>query len=154
MVAVATRRWPARRLLLATSSTLPPAIWAAIPARLTGVQRAQPALATRSRCCGWSTTAAAPLSPTAPPTHGAPEPGCQADVVQRPSNGVVRRCHLHRSLRLLVMCDHKQQQCLLAYAAAVPDGRSMGLLGLPALRHVRRRGRLSSAPATARWPAR
>jgi len=51
---------------LPVSRTAPPARWAAIPARLTGVQRAQPSLATRSRWAGWSTTAAAPLSPTTP----------------------------------------------------------------------------------------
>src|SRR5215207_1693381 len=45
---------------------LPPARWAAIPARLTGVQRAQPALATRRRCSAGSTAAAAPFRPTAP----------------------------------------------------------------------------------------
>src|SRR5829696_8584635 len=65
-VAVATPRWVARRPLLPASRTAPPATCAAIPARLTGVQRAQPALATRRRWAGWSTTAAAPLRPTAP----------------------------------------------------------------------------------------
>jgi hypothetical protein len=65
-VAPATPRWLARRPLLPASSTAPPARWAAIPARFTGVQRAHPVLATRSRCSGASTTAAAPLRPTAP----------------------------------------------------------------------------------------
>src|SRR4029450_10969321 len=58
--------WPATRPLLAPSSTAPPATCAAMPARLTGVQRFQPASATRSRCLGSSTWAAAPLRPTAP----------------------------------------------------------------------------------------
>src|SRR5215217_3037022 len=66
MVAVATPRWLATRPLLAASRIVPPARWAAIPAKFTGVHRAQPALATRRRCWGWSTAAAAPLSPTAP----------------------------------------------------------------------------------------
>src|SRR5215203_4084992 len=65
-VAWVTPCWLATRPLLAPSSTAPPATWAAIPARLTGVQRFQPELATRSRCLGSSTSAAAPLSPTAP----------------------------------------------------------------------------------------
>src|SRR5215216_374450 len=65
-VAWATPCWLATRPLLAPSRTVPPTTWAAMPARLTGVQRFQPALATRSRCLGSSTSAAAPLSPTAP----------------------------------------------------------------------------------------
>src|SRR5215207_6697527 len=87
-VAVATPRWLARRPLLPASSTAPPARWAAIPARLTGVQRAQPALATRRRWSGWSTTAAAPLSPTAPISEP-PKPGRQAEVMQRAGQGDV-----------------------------------------------------------------
>jgi hypothetical protein len=59
----------------------PPARWAAIPARFTGVQRAQPALATRSRWSGASTTAAAPLRPTTPisepPNQGARRRSCR-----------------------------------------------------------------------------
>src|SRR4030095_4329740 len=66
MVAWGTPRWLATRPLLAPSSTAPPARWAAMPARLTGVQRFQPAVATRSRCLGSSPWPAAPLSPTAP----------------------------------------------------------------------------------------
>src|SRR5829696_8038700 len=65
-VAWATPRWLATRPLLAPSSTAPPTTWAAMPARLTGVQRFQPELATRRRCLGSSTSAAAPLRPTAP----------------------------------------------------------------------------------------
>src|SRR5512133_99945 len=65
-VAWATPCWPATRPLLAASRTVPPTTWAAMPARLTGVQRSQPEFATRSRCLGSSTSAAAPFSPTAP----------------------------------------------------------------------------------------
>src|SRR5215207_6014433 len=65
-VAWATPCWPVTRPLLAASRTVPPARWAAMPARLTGVQRFQPALATSSRCLGSWTWAAAPLRPTAP----------------------------------------------------------------------------------------
>src|SRR5215207_9237321 len=67
IVAVApTPCWPASRPLLAPVSTTPPARWAAMPARFSGVQRAQPELATRSRWLGSWTTAAAPLTPVAP----------------------------------------------------------------------------------------
>src|SRR4029450_10588708 len=52
-----------------------------MPARLTGVQRFQPAVATRSRCLGSSTWAAAPLRPTAPisepPNQGARPKSCR-----------------------------------------------------------------------------
>src|SRR4029450_9436205 len=65
-VAWATPCWLATRPLLAPRRISPPATWAVMPARLTGVQRFQPALATRSRCLGSSTWAAAPLRPTAP----------------------------------------------------------------------------------------
>src|SRR4029453_2318167 len=65
-VAWPTPCWLATRPLLAASRIKPPATCAAMPARLTGVQRFQPEFATRSRCLGSSTSAAAPLSPTAP----------------------------------------------------------------------------------------
>src|SRR5215210_6269786 len=52
-----------------------PAMWAPMATRFTGVQRFQPALATRARCSLRSTSAAAPFTPMAPisepPNHAA-----------------------------------------------------------------------------------
>jgi hypothetical protein len=58
--------WLATRPLFAYSSPARPTRCAAIAPRLTGVQRFQPAFATRSRSFGSATSAAAPLMPTAP----------------------------------------------------------------------------------------
>src|SRR5512133_2753710 len=123
-VAPATPRWVARRLLLPATSTAPPATCAAIPARFTGVQRAQPALATRSRWPGWSTTAAAPLSPTAP--------------ISEPPNQVARPRSCNERARVLSWVTPTASfACLVPYhyhSTCSPPG---GRWALPQLRWCR-----------------
>src|SRR4029450_5697926 len=142
VLVAATPCWPARRPLLAPVRIAPPAKWAAMPARFSGVQRAQPLLATRSRWVGSSTTAAAPLTPVAPIS----EPPNQA---ARPRSCRVRATVLSvgamriSPLRLFVT----QQQRLAEYAAVRVSARWL-LRGLPALCCA------GQAPRSARPPRR
>src|SRR4029453_2417445 len=119
VLVAATPCWVARRPLLAPVRIAPPAKWAAIPARFSGVQRAQPLLATRSRSVGSSTTAAAPLTPVAPIS----EPPNQA---ARPRSCRVRATVLSvGAMRISPLRLFVTQQQRLAEYAAVRDGRSM-----------------------------